>query len=82
MSSTVAQEVLAFSGRAAPVPAPVHDQQPEPLLGERLLCFPLLTAGGQRTVGEDDVLPAPVRVDEQVAHADPSPGGAQLLDPP
>jgi len=63
----IAQEVLALGGRAAPVPAPVHDEQSEALLGERLLGLPFLAAGGQRTMREDDLSPAPVCVDEQQA---------------
>lgn len=73
MSFRVALEVLAFSGRAASVPAPVDHEQSETLLGERLLGLPFLAAGGERTVRENDVFPVPVRVDEQVAHADTSP---------
>jgi hypothetical protein len=45
----------------------VHDEQSEALLGERLLGLPFLATGGQRTVREDDLSPAPVCVDEQQA---------------
>ncbi len=68
----VAQEVLTLGRRAVPVPAPVDDEQAEALLGERMLCFPLLFAGGQRAVDEHDRRPASLHVDGQLAHVDAS----------
>jgi hypothetical protein len=55
----VAQEVLALGGRAASVSAPVHTEQLEALIGERLLGFPLLAAGGQRPCTRTTCSPLP-----------------------